>query len=258
MNVVSTLNEKLLTQPFSATQMEKADLLSEYKSVAEKYSEIENLIAVLSDLKSNKSYIYCGGIGVKLGISERGFQKRLESIWEKDIFDRIHPEDLMQKHLLELRFFHFLRKIPIDERIDFQVVSLMRMRDNSEKYITIQHRMFYVCDRPSGNVELALCLYGYPYPYVQNSMVYEGVIMNSVTGEIINPEKKEPDNILSFREIEVLSLIDKGEMSKNIADLLSISINTVNRHRQNILEKLRVKNSIEACRVAKLMRLLSD
>lgn len=45
-------------------------------------------------------------------------------------------------------------------------------------------------------------------------------------------------------------------MSKDIARILSISINTVNRHRQNILEKLQVSNSIEACRVAKELKLL--
>ena len=45
-------------------------------------------------------------------------------------------------------------------------------------------------------------------------------------------------------------------MSKEIASTLSISINTVNRHRQNILEKLHVSNSIEACRIAKGLKLL--
>jgi len=45
-------------------------------------------------------------------------------------------------------------------------------------------------------------------------------------------------------------------LSKEIADTLSISINTVNRHRQNILERLRVNNSIEACRIAEFMGLL--
>ena len=37
-------------------------------------------------------------------------------------------------------------------------------------------------------------------------------------------------------------------MSKEIAILLSISIHTVNRHRQNILSKLKADTSIEACR----------
>ena len=38
--------------------------------------------------------------------------------------------------------------------------------------------------------------------------------------------------------------------------MLSISIHTVSRHRQEILGKLQVKNSIEACRLAKNLRLL--
>ena len=48
----------------------------------------------------------------------------------------------------------------------------------------------------------------------------------------------------------------KGLSSKEIAAALYISVNTVNRHRQNILEKLSVGNSIEACRAAELMKLL--
>ena len=54
----------------------------------------------------------------------------------------------------------------------------------------------------------------------------------------------------------VAELRNKGKMSKDIAQTLSISINTVNRHRQNILEKLQVNNSIEACRIAKELHLL--
>ncbi len=45
-------------------------------------------------------------------------------------------------------------------------------------------------------------------------------------------------------------------MSKEIAAALSISVNTVSRHRQEILGKLQVKNSIEACRVARELRLI--
>ena len=58
------------------------------------------------------------------------------------------------------------------------------------------------------------------------------------------------------REKEILRCIRKGLSSKEIAATLYISVNTVNRHRQNILEKLSVGNSIEACRAAELMKLL--
>ena len=67
---------------------------------------------------------------------------------------------------------------------------------------------------------------------------------------------EEHRNILSEREKEILRCIRKGLSSKEIAAALYISVNTVNRHRQNILEKLSVGNSIEACRAAELMKLL--
>ena len=62
---------------------------------------------------------------------------------------------------------------------------------------------------------------------------------------------QEDAQILSDREKQILRLIDKGLMSKEIASQLSISVHTVSRHRQEILSKLQVKSSIEACRVAK-------
>lgn len=46
---------------------------------------------------------------------------------------------------------------------------------------------------------------------------------------------------LSGREIEVLQLIVKGAINKEIADRLSISLNTVLTHRKNITAKLGIK-----------------
>lgn len=252
-NVASILNDELLKQPFSIDKVESA-ILSEYQQIAYGYSKIENSIAVLSDLKSDKSYIYNGGFAEILGIAEKNSSKIIDSIWEEDIFSRIHPDDLAKKHLLELQFFHLLKTISVDERSDYQIVSKMQMKDQSDKYIPTQHRMFYVSSCPSGNLWLALCLYNYSYEHPDYE-VSNGTIINSATGNTIEADKNNCDNILSSREKEILLLIEKGRMSKDIATALSISINTVNRHRQNILEKLRVKNSLEACRVAKLMKL---
>lgn len=49
-------------------------------------------------------------------------------------------------------------------------------------------------------------------------------------------------NVLSAREIEVLSLIVKGLINKEIADRLNIGLATVITHRRNIMEKLGVKS----------------
>jgi len=253
MNIVSTLNEELLMQPFSKGEGE-IDLLSKYQQIAYGYSLIENSIAVLSDLKANKSYIYHGGVASKLGIAEKGSKKNINSIWEEDIFNRIHPDDLIKKHTLELQFFHLLKSMPVKERPDYYVRSEMRMKNSQGEYIAIQHRMFYVTGCIIGNLWLSLCLYDFIYEKNEDE-ISDGVIINSATGETLRPEKKNYSNILSEREKEILSLIKKGKMSKEIADILSISVHTISRHRQNILEKLRVKNSFEACRVAKLMGL---
>ena len=43
---------------------------------------------------------------------------------------------------------------------------------------------------------------------------------------------------LSLRELEVLQLIAEGEPNKQVADELSISIKTVEKHRQSLMQKL--------------------
>ncbi len=57
-------------------------------------------------------------------------------------------------------------------------------------------------------------------------------------------KKKLADVPLSPREIEVLKLIAQEFSNQEIADKLFISIRTVDTHRRNLLEKLRVRNNV--------------
>jgi DNA-binding NarL/FixJ family response regulator len=59
-----------------------------------------------------------------------------------------------------------------------------------------------------------------------------------------NPHKRTDKVELSDREKEILQLICQEQTNKEIADQLFISVRTVEGHRQKILEKLNVKNSI--------------
>jgi DNA-binding NarL/FixJ family response regulator len=61
---------------------------------------------------------------------------------------------------------------------------------------------------------------------------------------------EEEFDILTPRELEVLKLIAEANTSKEIADKLFISIKTVDRHRQNILEKLGMRDRVELTRYA--------
>jgi DNA-binding NarL/FixJ family response regulator len=56
--------------------------------------------------------------------------------------------------------------------------------------------------------------------------------------------------VLTPRELEVLKLIAEAHSSKEIADMLVISIKTVERHRANILVKLGMRDRVELTRYA--------
>ena len=61
---------------------------------------------------------------------------------------------------------------------------------------------------------------------------------------------EEQFDVLTPRQLEVLKLIAEANTSKQIADALFISIKTVDRHRQNILDKLGMRDRVELTRYA--------
>jgi DNA-binding NarL/FixJ family response regulator len=61
---------------------------------------------------------------------------------------------------------------------------------------------------------------------------------------------EEQFDVLTPRELEVLKLIAEANTSREIADKLFISIKTVDRHRQNILDKLGMRDRVELTRYA--------
>jgi DNA-binding NarL/FixJ family response regulator len=65
---------------------------------------------------------------------------------------------------------------------------------------------------------------------------------------LFRSEQKETANVeaLSSRENEILQLLAKGLLYKEIADQLSISVSTVRQHIHHIYEKLHVQNRTEA------------
>ena len=61
---------------------------------------------------------------------------------------------------------------------------------------------------------------------------------------------EERFDVLTPRELEVLKLIAEAQTSKEIAATLFISVKTVDRHRQNILDKLGMRDRVELTRYA--------
>ncbi len=244
--IQSDLNQKLLQQEFSSNVNNENLQLQKCQEIAKNFVELENGIAVLSDLQNNKSYVYSGRLAEELNIFQDDTTQEIESIWEDELFSQLNAEDVLQKHLLELQFFQFIKTIPFEEHKDYCVVSRLRIADNPTQKALL-HKMFYFTNANDKNVELALCLYHFDF---LNSSLHHGMIINTANSSVIHQTEAGNSSFLSVREKEILKMIQDGKRSKEIAELLFISINTVNRHRQNILEKLRVGNMTEACTMA--------
>ena len=69
--------------------------------------------------------------------------------------------------------------------------------------------------------------------------------------------KDAPVESLTPREVEVLRLIAQGYTNRQMADMLSISIRTVESHRSNLMGKLDMHSRVELVRYARENKLIS-
>jgi DNA-binding NarL/FixJ family response regulator len=82
--------------------------------------------------------------------------------------------------------------------------------------------------------------------------LYPGAV-NSLIRNYLNRARAGngiPARAITDREEEILKLVAEGHSSKEIADLLVISVKTVERHRANLLQKLGLKDRLELTRYA--------
>jgi DNA-binding NarL/FixJ family response regulator len=84
-----------------------------------------------------------------------------------------------------------------------------------------------------------------------DSFLYPSAITTLVRDYVARGGRGEEEfDVLTPRELEVLKLIAEAHTSKEIASELFISIKTVERHRQNILDKLGMRDRVELTRYA--------
>jgi DNA-binding NarL/FixJ family response regulator len=79
------------------------------------------------------------------------------------------------------------------------------------------------------------------------SAVLGGIALNP-NGELI--DNTDPTAVLSDRELEVFELIGKGHEVHEISSALGVSPKTVETHRTNIKDKLKLKNARHVARLA--------
>lgn len=192
--------------------------------------------------------------------------KRIEE--KGDVIDSsVHPEDLPFVINLQERVFDYIFSLPVEERKDYKHIFEFRVLGPGKKYVRtiFQYHILegaesaecHVLDGPESRDYILLLGITDISPDQRPDEPVKFRLFNFKTNEVVQfPLLREPDVTLTKREIEILRLVNEGMLSKEISDQLSISVHTVNRHRQNILEKMNVDNVMEALSYSRKLGLI--
>lgn len=234
-----------------------ADTVSAACSQADVAANVGGGCCVVTDAASDCCYITGGPFCRLAGLTcADSFSGRFDSGDEDIIYSRLHPEDLVEKRMLELEFFSRMKAIGGAAKLDYKACCTIRIRNHDGEYMAVANTTQVFALSPAGKMWLILCTYNVS-PYPADGRDIGARIVNIATGEVsVPPTGNRRARILTPREKEILELVRQGKPSKQIADILAISTHTVNRHRQNIIAKLSVGNIVEAITAASLMKLL--
>lgn len=241
-------HELLEKQKFVEADLDYS-LLDKHIMMLEKLNVIESSSISIFDMYKKDHIFVSRGFENQLGWNIDDIQKEGHPY----IDSRIHPDDLLGLlasgiYYLRMAFY----EVPFQEWKDYKVMSDYRVKNSMGNYVRVIEQHISLEYDKHGNIWLDLSIMDLS-PDQDVYAPFRSRLMNFKTGALFEykPEYKL-NNIaqLSNREKEVLKLIANGLVSKQIADKLFISVNTVNTHRQHIIEKLNVSNTAEAIRYA--------
>jgi DNA-binding CsgD family transcriptional regulator len=247
-----------LDQIFSHQEFEvdSADYLEFEKraSLLRRLAEVENSSLSVVDLYKKK-YIFLGSRYLEPFENTLGEYKPEDAFYFVQLF---HPDDLPIVLDSYKKSFKFFLDQPEKERKDYKLILNYRQRDKYGKYLNLIVQLVVLELDKKGNIWLVLIL----DDLLPDKISFEGVnprLINIKSGKIClfkNELDTNSKTILSKREVEVLGMVSKGFASKEIANKLFLSINTVNNHRQHILEKIKAVNTSEAITYARNLGLI--
>lgn len=220
------------------------------------------LIRTMAQLSSSGVTVYDMQNNIHVFTSSRFYKiygyeiNELQTNIENEVYDsRVHPQDLEELKKNGYEAMKFIMNVPPETRKHYKMVSEYRILDNHKNYIQVIEQQQILEQDALGNIWLSLGVIDIS-PNQTDAQGVKYQINNFHTGELIHLAKTNRTPNLTDREKQILQMISIGKLSKEIGALLEISIHTVNTHRQRILEKLQVDNSIEAVNIAKRNGLL--
>ena len=159
----------------------------------------------------------------------------------------IHPDDLVKTWKLIKNIWDFILNMPEanQQQFKFNYDNRSIKPDGKEVRILAQNSVLQTDTK--GNITHVLGVYSDISHWKKSEQQIASIISTAndtcffFTADDSGTYKRQMG--LSKRELEIVKLISEGYSSKLIADKLFISFNTVNTHRQKIIEKTNSKNT---------------
>ena len=183
--------------------------------------------------------------------------QRLRNISEHGDFieELLHPDDRIRLADLQIRHAKFIYSLPPQERNDYRTIYQVRMRGANGRYINVVSRQQVIETDAGGKAWIVMGMMELAPDQTPSDRVRCSVL-NLRTGQFFNPYAVSLEWTLTERELEILSLMARGLLSKEIAEKLAVSKHTIDNHRKNILAKLASDNAIEALNTARAAGLI--
>lgn len=230
-------------QQISATDI-NYDVWEQDKSMLQQLSKVNRNCTFVVDVFKCR-YAYASPNFVDL----LGYDKHKIATLERQgvyLESRIHPDDREHLAALQIKLSQFIYNLPAEERNDYSNIYSFRILNAKQQYVRVNSKHQVLEQDRNGKAWLIIGNMDIS-PDQKETDKIGCTVLNLKNGEMSSPILSlTPPANLTNREMEILRLIHKGLLSKEIAERLCISIHTVNIHRQNLLRKLGVQNSIEA------------
>ncbi len=178
----------------------------------------------------------------------------LKNMSIESFFSFFYPDDLKQTMTFISKAFEMLFALDNEKRTNFNMTVYTRVKNHEGNYMwnSLQYPALYF-DK-NGNFLYGLALYTNVHHLMKPDAEPMMTILDTThkTHQVFtcySPTnqlgiKKAYPNVTK-RESEIIALLSQGKSSKQISDILNISKNTVDNHRQNLLKKFDVTSSAE-------------
>lgn len=217
-------------------------ILPKHIASLEALSEFGKSGTSIFDISKLEVAFYSGNFGQQLGYGREDYEASGYRFFE----GKMHPRDKEKLAIDSISILKLFNQLSSDEKLNHKAIYEYRMLNKEGIYVRLIEQYQVLALDPKGQIWLMFSIVDVS-PNQDGNEQIKSQLLNFRTGQFVTfetPALPEPE--LSKRELEILNLIKHGLLSKEISDKLSISVHTVNTHRQRILGRLGANNSMEA------------